>query len=149
MISLYSNLDRYTETYSLNYYLNYLLKYPQYFKVANHHSGYLAGYIFGKSEGKGENWHGHITAVTVAPNFRRLGVAQHLIHILEETATKENAYFVDLFVRPSNSIALEMYRQLGYVHYRTILGYYMDYDNEDNDEDGFGKSNCINFIHYI
>lgn len=29
------------------------------------------GYIIGKAEGQGENWHGHVTAVTVAPEFRR------------------------------------------------------------------------------
>lgn len=28
------------------------------------------GYIIGKVEGKGESWHGHITAVTVAPEYR-------------------------------------------------------------------------------
>lgn len=27
----------------------------------------------GKAEGKGELWHGHVTAVTVAPEYRRLG----------------------------------------------------------------------------
>lgn len=28
------------------------------------------GYIIGKVEGKGESWHGHITAVTIAPEYR-------------------------------------------------------------------------------
>lgn len=28
------------------------------------------GYIMGKSEGEGEKWHGHVTAVTVAPEYR-------------------------------------------------------------------------------
>lgn len=28
------------------------------------------GYILGKVEGKGTGWHGHVTAVTVAPEFR-------------------------------------------------------------------------------
>lgn len=28
------------------------------------------GYILGKAEGQGELWHGHVTAVTVAPDFR-------------------------------------------------------------------------------
>lgn len=27
----------------------------------------------GKAEGKAELWHGHVTAVTVAPEYRRLG----------------------------------------------------------------------------
>lgn len=28
------------------------------------------GYILGKVEGEDENWHGHVTALTVAPDFR-------------------------------------------------------------------------------
>lgn len=28
------------------------------------------GYILGKSEGEGVKWHGHVTAVTVAPEYR-------------------------------------------------------------------------------
>ena len=31
------------------------------------------GYVMGKCEGVGENWHGHVTAVTVGPDYRRLG----------------------------------------------------------------------------
>jgi hypothetical protein len=29
------------------------------------------GYILGKAEGEGTSWHGHVTAVTVAPDFRQ------------------------------------------------------------------------------
>lgn len=44
---------------------------------------------------------------------------------LEEVSTKwHDAYFVDLFVRPSNNVAVGFYRQLGYEVYRTVLGYY-------------------------
>ena len=37
----------------------------------------------GKSEGQKELWHGHVTAVTVAPEYRRLGVAKQLMDSLE------------------------------------------------------------------
>ena len=37
----------------------------------------------GKAEGLGENWHGHVTAVTVAPEFRRLHMAKRLMDFLE------------------------------------------------------------------
>jgi N-terminal acetyltransferase B complex catalytic subunit len=33
----------------------------------------------GKVEGKGDNWHGHVTAVTVAPSYRRQGLAKKLM----------------------------------------------------------------------
>lgn len=35
-----------------------------------------------------------------------------------------DCYFVDLFVRVSNSVAISMYRKFGYTVYRTVLGYY-------------------------
>lgn len=37
----------------------------------------------GKAEGQKELWHGHVTAVTVAPEYRRLGVAKQLMDSLE------------------------------------------------------------------
>lgn len=40
----------------------------------------------GKAEGLGENWHGHVTAVTVAPEFRRLGLAKKLMDYLENVS---------------------------------------------------------------
>ena len=42
------------------------------------------GYILGKAEGVGELWHGHVTAVTVAPDFRRQHLAQKLMQMLED-----------------------------------------------------------------
>ncbi len=38
----------------------------------------------GKAEGHADNWHGHVTALTVAPEFRRLGLAAKLMNILED-----------------------------------------------------------------
>ena len=42
----------------------------------------------GKAEGQDENWHGHVTAVTVSTEHRRLGLAKKLMNILEETSEK-------------------------------------------------------------
>lgn len=42
----------------------------------------------GKAEGIGENWHGHVTALTVSPDFRRLGLAATLMKFLEEVSEK-------------------------------------------------------------
>ena len=42
----------------------------------------------------------------------------------EVTAKVHDAYFVDLFVRPSNKIAVQMYRSLGYVIFRAVEMYY-------------------------
>ena len=78
----------------------------------------------GKAEGSGENWHGHVTAVTCSPQHRRLGLAASLMASLEEISEKKRCYFVDLFVRVSNQVAITMYKNLGYTVYRTVLQYY-------------------------
>ena len=74
--------------------------------------------------GHEENWHGHVTAVTVGEGYRRLGLAKRLMDALEEISEKKSCYFVDLFVRVSNSVAITMYHKLGYVVYRTVVDYY-------------------------
>lgn len=127
------NLDPLTEMYGLSFYLQYLARWPEYFMVAESPSGDLMGYIMGKAEGHGENWHGHVTAVSVGPAHRRLGLANKLMEGLEEVSDKKNCYFVDLFVRVSNTVAINFYRQLGYSVYRTVLQYY----SGENDEDAF------------
>jgi len=42
---------------------------------------------------------------------------------------------VDLFVRVSNSVAVDMYHRLGYIVYRKVIDYY----SGDVDEDAYGK----------
>lgn len=125
------NLDPLTETYGLSFYLQYLAHWPEYFQVAESPSNTIMGYIMGKAEGVGENWHGHVTALTVAPEYRRLGLANQLMDILEDISEKKCCYFVDLFVRMSNAVAISMYTQLGYCVYRTVLQYYSGNPEED------------------
>lgn len=63
----------------------------------------------GKVEGSEEtqDWHGHVTCVTVSPEARRLGIAQNLMDYLENVSENiHNAFYVDLFVRRSNDIAI-------------------------------------------
>jgi len=71
-------------------------------------------------------WHGHITVLTVAPQYRRLGFARRLTESLEKACDEQNAWFVDLFVRKSNTVAREMYEGMGYTVYRVVVGYYSD-----------------------
>lgn len=121
------NVDRLTETYSLSFYGNYFTAWPEYQRVALHGpTKILIGYMLGKVEGDGEDWHGHVSAVSITPAFRRTGLAGFLMHSLEETsATLHDAYFVDLFVRKGNAVAQKLYEKLGYVVYRTVTGYYL------------------------
>lgn len=48
---------------------------------------------------------------------------------------RKEAYFVDLFVRVSNKVAIQMYQELGYIVYRTVLEYY----SGNPDEDAYGN----------
>ncbi|PIK55393.1 putative N-alpha-acetyltransferase 20-like [Apostichopus japonicus] len=95
----------------------------------------------GKSEGSvaQETWHGHVTALTVAPEYRRLGLAAKMMNILEEVSDRKQCFFVDLFVRVSNEIAVDMYKWLGYTVYRRVLEYY----SGDPDEDAFDMRKAL------
>lgn len=57
----------------------------------------------GKAEGHGENWHGHVTALTVSPDYRRLGLAAILMKFLENVSEK---YVFKLLFRQSSRICL-------------------------------------------
>ncbi|KAI5793132.1 acyl-CoA N-acyltransferase [Geopyxis carbonaria] len=133
-----TNLDPLTENYDISFYLNYLARWPTYFCAMENASGRIMGYIMGKAEGQYKNWHGHVTAVTVAPNYRRLGLAKTMMDELERvTDTVYRGYFVDLFVRVSNEIAIGMYERLGYSVYRRVVDYYNGSRPGDVDEDAY------------
>lgn len=130
-----TNLDPLTETYGLDFYYSYLAKWPELFNVAEGADGSIEGYIMGKLESSPSYlahtphylpWHAHITALTVAPTARRLGLARILSQSLERAGDENDAFFVDLFVRKSNTIAINLYKGLGYSVFRTVVGYYSD-----------------------
>lgn len=56
--------------YNLPFYLQYLANWPEYCLTAEGPGKEVMGYILGKAEGEGKKWHGHVTAVTVAPEYR-------------------------------------------------------------------------------
>jgi N-terminal acetyltransferase B complex catalytic subunit len=99
------NLDRLTETYNLQFYLSYVATWPDLFlvqhapsstvtsidsltskvkslslnPVASPGEGRMMGYLMGKMEGGGTDWHSHVTAITVSPEYRRLGIAKGMM----------------------------------------------------------------------
>ncbi|KAF2093621.1 acyl-CoA N-acyltransferase [Rhizodiscina lignyota] len=141
-----TNLDHLTETYNVGFYLEYLSKWPDLCRVIEGHDGKIEAYILGKLEsspypcpnppyspsttGKTDPnylpWHGHVTALTVAPAARRLGHATMLTEALEKACDDANAWFVDLFVRAENKVAQDLYKKMGYSVYRRVVGYYND-----------------------
>ncbi len=112
--------------------------------------GYILGNLFsiyvdtvncffeGKAEGQGKLWHGHVTAVTVSPDYRRIGLASRLMNHLEKGSEEQyNGYFVDLFVRVTNVLAQIMYTGLDYHVYRRVLEYY------SGEEDAFDMRKAL------
>ena len=47
--------------------------------------------VMGKAEGtvQNEQWHGHVTALSVSPQFRRLGLAAKLMNELERISERQ------------------------------------------------------------
>ncbi|MCJ1483238.1 hypothetical protein MMC06_003405 [Schaereria dolodes] len=130
-----TNLDPLTENYDLNFYMQYLAKWPSLFTVVENQYGEVVGYMMGKVEEDPPYlqyqpnylpWHGHVTALTVAPQYRRLGIAKVLSEALERGCEEQNAWFVDLFVRQGNDTALPLYKGMGYSVFRRVVDYYND-----------------------
>jgi N-terminal acetyltransferase B complex catalytic subunit len=57
----------------------------------------LHSLVLGKAEGSQQEWHGHVTALTVAPEYRRLGLARRMMVVLEAVSDEiYQGFFVDL-----------------------------------------------------
>jgi N-terminal acetyltransferase B complex catalytic subunit len=124
------NLDYWTEMYTTSFYTTYLIKDPDLCVVAESSSGAIAGYLLAKVEGTGIDWHSHISAISVSPEFRKLGVGRLLLDYFEKVSEEvHHCYFADLYVRVSNTVAIEMYKRRGYEIYRVVSGYYSGEEN--------------------
>lgn len=116
--------------------------------------------MLGKAEGQNLDWHGHVTALTVAPEYRRLGLARKMMDLLERVSDDAyHGYFVDLsvvdtsstysqlttcyrYVRCANYRAIDMYEGMGYSVYRRVKEYYGSLGlgkGGRDEEDAFGK----------
>lgn len=63
------------------------------------------------------------------------------------TTTVYNGYFVDLYVRVSNRLAIDMYEGLGYSVYRCVQEYYSAGPGE-LEEDAYGKQ-LFSLCYYV
>lgn len=135
------NLDILTENFPLEFYFEYLILWPElFFKsvelTSQDEDRNISGYMMAKTEGKGPLWHSHITAVTVAPTFRRISLASMLCRSLEAITDSKphEVNFIDLFVKCNNNLAIKLYEKLGYSVYRRVVGYY------NSSDDGYPSS---------
>jgi hypothetical protein len=100
--------------------------------------------VIGKAEGTGAEWHGHVTALTVAPEYRRLSLARKMMYLLEMVSEEiHKGFFVDLYVRCANTVAITMYEGMDYSVYRRVREYYGNLGvgkGGRDEEDAFGTS---------
>ncbi|TIA91569.1 hypothetical protein E3P99_00983 [Wallemia hederae] len=93
------NLDYWTETYSISFYQQYLIKWPDLCISLTHPDSSLMGYLFGKIEGRGMDHHGHVTALSISPTHRKIGLASQLMKQFEHLSSiLSPTYFIDLRV---------------------------------------------------
>jgi N-terminal acetyltransferase B complex catalytic subunit len=97
--------------------------------------------VIGKAEGSFQEWHGHVTALSVAPEYRRLSLARQMMDFLERMSDDVyKCFFVDLFVRCGNFRAIEMYERFGYSVWRRVREYYgRGVEGGRDEEDAFGE----------
>lgn len=141
------NLDVWTETYGITFYLTYLQRWSDLCFTQESPRGRLQGYILGKAEGAQTEWHGHITAISVAPEYRRLSLARNMCQRLEFASDEiYKGYFVDLYVRCNNALAIKMYEGMGYSVYRRVREYYGNLGvgkGGRDEEDAFDMRKCL------
>lgn len=92
----------------------------------------ILGYIFGKLENK-QMLCVHISGISICPHARGKRLGGTLLNFFHVNGNSAGAYFSELFVRVSNTIAINFYAKCGYKLYRKILGYYI-FPNEDASE---------------
>ncbi|XP_020810718.1 N-alpha-acetyltransferase 20 [Drosophila serrata] len=129
-------LDPLVEVYSLPFLLPKILEYPDLVLSAVAPDDRLMGFILGTrimdskethfiGEGKEKiASHGHISALAVAHEYRRLGLGSGLMEIIRKLLDTFKDPYVDLFVRQKNVSAICLYETLGYVKYRWLPQYY-------------------------
>ena len=69
----------------------------------------------------------------------------HLLELVSDEIYR--GFFVDLYVRCNNAVAIGMYEKLGYSVYRRVREYYGSVGpGKKDEEDAFGE--LLLFIHY-
>ena len=72
---------------------------------------------------------GHVVALGVAPEHRRLGLGRHLMYEVEQGFLRRGVSTVRLEVRTSNAAAQRLYLNLGYKIVRRMPRYYTSGDD--------------------
>ena len=72
----------------------------------------------------------YVTNVAVSEQYRRQGIGKQLVLRATENAQRNNASFITLEVRVSNTAAVSLYKSLGFVLDGMRPGFYRDPDED-------------------
>ena len=67
-----------------------------------------------------------INNIAVHPDFRRMGIGEHVLRLVIEEVRWRGAKFISLEVRPSNAAALHLYKKIGFRLTNVRRNYYMN-----------------------
>ncbi|XP_034472067.1 N-alpha-acetyltransferase 20 [Drosophila innubila] len=126
--------DPLTEVYRLGFFMRHLAQWPELAVAATTPDDHLVGFIFGKCvDGSKDDTllHGHVCSLTVCSYYRRLGIASILMNYFAWILDLRSAWYVDLYLRCSNTSAYNLYCSLGYQMRRILLEYYPGDPEED------------------
>lgn len=73
---------------------------------------HLLGFLWGYKRTLFDTKSIHITQLYVFEPYRNKGIAEELLHQIEQTAIKENISHIDLNVREDNDTAVHLYQKL-------------------------------------
>ena len=74
----------------MDFYLTYMVKWPDMFFAEEAPNGQVVGIGIGKVEGdttpEKKDWHGHVSVLTIAPEYRRVGYSLKFMKFIEEVS---------------------------------------------------------------
>lgn len=70
--------------------------------------------------------------MSVSPEHRKQGLAVRLLDVFEREYTSLRLPFVDFYARPSNTHALKIYENLGYMRIALIKRYFLTDDTKED-----------------
>lgn len=120
------------ENYTGFFFLDLHRRFPETFLVAEDNETVI-GYIMCRIETGLPNFKiigimkkGHVISIAVLPQNQRQGVGRALIQEAMDAMLRYKAKECVLEVRSSNTVAVNLYKKLGFEIIRTLHGYYAD-----------------------
>jgi len=96
------------------------------FLVSLTRSNKITGYCFAKER---NDIRTHILSFAIDNKFRKKGYGTHMINYLSTICMNKDIKLISLFVKETNTIAIEFYSKCGFENKKTITNYYGNNDH--------------------